>query len=146
MRAIIKLPTARKTLSLRPGGKNITPSEIENQLKFSPYISDAVIIGDKRKYLTCLVMIDHENVLQYAQDLNVPFTDYASLCAREEVVGLINEEVEKVNQNFARVETVKKFSIIDQELTADDEELTATMKLKRSKVAETYKELIDAMY
>jgi long-chain acyl-CoA synthetase len=76
----------------------------------------------------------------------VPFTDYASLCAREEVISLVNEEVEKVNQNFARVETVKKFTIIDKELTADDEELTATMKLKRSKVAEMYKSLIDAMY
>ena len=141
-----KITDRKKDIIITAGGKNITPSEIENQLKFSPYISDAVIIGDKRKYLTCLVMIDHENVLQYAQDLNVPFTDYASLCAREEVVGLINEEVEKVNQNFARVETVKKFSIIDKELTADDEELTATMKLKRSKVAETYKDLIDAMY
>ena len=141
-----KITDRKKDIIITAGGKNITPSEIENQLKFSPYISDAVIIGDKRKYLTCLVMIDHENVLQYAQDLNVPFTDYASLCGREEVVGLINEEVEKVNQNFARVETVKKFSIIDKELTADDEELTATMKLKRSKVAETYKKLIDAMY
>lgn len=141
-----KITDRKKDIIITAGGKNITPSEIENQLKFSPYISDAVIIGDKRKYLTCLVMIDHENVLQYAQDLNVPFTDYASLCAREEVVGLINEEVEKVNQNFARVETVKKFTIIDKELTADDEELTATMKLKRSKVAETYKNLIDAMY
>ena len=141
-----KITDRKKDIIITAGGKNITPSEIENQLKFSPYISDAVIIGDKRKYLTCLVMIDHENVLQYAQDLNVPFTDYASLCAREEVISLINEEVEKVNQNFARVETVKKFSIIDKELTADDEELTATMKLKRSKVAETYRELIEAMY
>ena len=141
-----KITDRKKDIIITAGGKNITPSEIENQLKFSPYISDAVIIGDKRKYLTCLVMIDHENVLQYAQDLNVPFTDYASLCAREEVISLIHEEVEKVNQNFARVETVKKFSIIDKELTADDEELTATMKLKRSKVAETYSELIEAMY
>ena len=141
-----KITDRKKDIIITAGGKNITPSEIENQLKFSPYISDAVIIGDKRKYLTCLVMIDHENVLQYAQDLNVPFTDYASLCAREEVITLIHEEVEKVNQNFARVETVKKFSIIDKELTADDEELTATMKLKRSKVAETYSALIEAMY
>jgi long-chain acyl-CoA synthetase len=141
-----KITDRKKDIIITAGGKNITPSEIENQLKFSPYISDAVVIGDKRKFLTCLVMIDHENVLQYAQDLNVPFTDYASLCAREEVISLVNEEVEKVNQNFARVETVKKFTIIDKELTADDEELTATMKLKRSKVAEMYKSLIDAMY
>lgn len=141
-----KITDRKKDIIITAGGKNITPSEIENQLKFSPYISDAVIIGDKRKYLTCLVMIDHENVLQYAQDLNVPFTDYAGLCAREEVVALIHEEVEKVNQNFARVETVKKFTIIDKELTADDEELTATMKLKRAKVAETYSALIEAMY
>lgn len=135
-----------KDIIITAGGKNITPSEIENQLKFSPYISDAVVIGDKRKFLTCLIMIDHDNVVKYAQDLNVPFTNFASLCHAKEVQELIGEEIEKVNKNFARVETIKTFRLIDQQLTAEDDELTPTMKLKRKFVNEKYKTLIEEMY
>lgn len=135
-----------KDIIITAGGKNITPSEIENQLKFSPYISDAVVIGDARKFLTCLIMIDHDNVVKYAQDLNVPFTNFASLCRAKEVQELIGEEIEKVNKNFARVETIKKFRLIDQQLTAEDDELTPTMKLKRKFVNEKYKALIEEMY
>src|SRR5213079_1574602 len=94
-----------KDILITTGGKNITPSEIENQLKFSPYIADAVVIGDRRKFLTCLVMIDHENVVQYAQDHAVPFTNYASLCRAREVQDLIGGEIELVNRGLARVET-----------------------------------------
>jgi long-chain acyl-CoA synthetase len=100
-------------------------------LKFSPYVSDAVVIGDRRAYLTCLVMIDHDNVVKFAQDLNVPFTNFTSLCHSKEVQELIWNEIEKVNKNFARVETIKKFKLIDRQLTAEDDELTPTMKLKR---------------
>ncbi|MFN4275392.1 MAG: AMP-dependent synthetase/ligase [Ferrovibrio sp.] len=135
-----------KDIIITAGGKNITPSEIENQLKFSPYISDAVVIGDRRKYLTCLIMIDHDNVVKYAQDLNVPFTNFASLCRAKEVQDLIWQEIERVNKNFARVETIKKFRLIDQQLTAEDDELTPTMKLKRKFVNEKYKVMIDEMY
>jgi long-chain acyl-CoA synthetase len=135
-----------KDIIITAGGKNITPSEIENQLKFSPYISDAVVIGDARKFLTCLIMIDHDNVVKYAQDLNVPFTNFASLCHAKEVQELIGEEIEKVNKNFARVETIKKYRLIDQQLTAEDDELTPTMKLKRKFVNEKYKTLIEEMY
>jgi long-chain acyl-CoA synthetase len=135
-----------KDIIITAGGKNITPSEIENQLKFSPYVSDAVIIGDRRKYLTCLVMIDYDNVAKYAQDMSVPFTNFASLCRTKEVQELIANEIEKVNKNFARVETIKKFRLIDQQLTAEDDELTPTMKLKRKFVSEKYKTLIDEMY
>ncbi|MEK6686939.1 MAG: long-chain fatty acid--CoA ligase, partial [Gemmatimonadota bacterium] len=126
--------------------KNITPSEIENQLKFSPYISDAVVMGDGRKYLTCLVMLDHENVAQYAQDRQIPFSNFASLCQAQPVVDLIGREIEQVNQQFARVETIRKFRLIDQLLTAEDEELTPTMKLKRKTVHRKYQGLIDEMY
>ncbi|MCW0235668.1 MAG: AMP-binding protein [Ferrovibrio sp.] len=135
-----------KDIIITAGGKNITPSEIENQLKFSPYVSDAVVIGDRRAYLTCLIMIDHDNVVKYAQDLNVPFTNFASLCRAKEVQELIWSEIEKVNKNFARVETIKKFRLIDQQLTAEDDELTPTMKLKRKFVNEKYKPLIEEMY
>ena len=128
------------------GGKNITPSEIENQLKFSPFISDAVIVGDKRPYLTCLVMIDQENVTKFAQDNDVPFTSYTSLCHTTEIQDLVWQEIEKVNQKFARVETIKKFSLIDQLLDPEDEELTPTMKLKRKVVNEKYADMVNKMY
>ncbi len=135
-----------KDIIITAGGKNITPSEIENQLKFSPFISDAVVVGDKRPYLTCLVMIDQENVENYAQDHNVPFTNYTSLCHTQAVQDLIWSEIETVNTRFARVETIKKFRLIDQLLDPEDEELTPTMKLKRKVVNEKYLGLINEMY
>jgi long-chain acyl-CoA synthetase len=135
-----------KDIIITAGGKNITPSEIENQLKFSPYITDAVVVGDRRPYLTALIMIDHENVEKYAQDQSVPFSNYASLCRRPEIQELIQGELDRVNTRFARVEQVKKFRLIENKLTAEDEELTPTMKLKRRLVHEKYRELIESMY
>ena len=135
-----------KDIIITAGGKNITPSEIENQMKFSPFISDAVVVGDRRPYLTCLVMIDHENVTKFAQDNDVPFTNYTSLCHTREVKDLIWDEIETVNSRFARVETIKKFRLIDQLLDPEDEELTPTMKLKRKVVNVKYSDLIESMY
>jgi long-chain acyl-CoA synthetase len=142
----VKITDRMKDIIITSGGKNITPSEIENQLKFSPYVSDAVVIGDKRPYLTCLLMIDQENVEKYAQDHDIPFTNYASLCRAAEIQDLIQREIEAVNANFARVETIKKFYLIERQLTPEDEELTPTMKLKRSFVNKRYAVEIDAMY
>ncbi len=135
-----------KDIIITAGGKNITPAEIENRLKFSPYIADAVVIGDKRKFLSCLIMIDQENVEKFAQDRRVPFSDFRSLCAAREVRELIGEVVEETNREFARVEQIKDFRLIDVLLTAEDEELTATMKLKRGFVENKHKKLIDEMY
>ncbi|MFO1197071.1 MAG: long-chain fatty acid--CoA ligase [Burkholderiaceae bacterium] len=141
-----KITDRMKDIIITAGGKNITPSELENELKFSPYITDAVVIGDKRPYLTCLVMIDHENVENFAQERSVPFSDFASLTRAKEVQELIQAEVERVNKKFARVEQIKTFRLIDHKLTSEDEELTPTMKLKRKLVNEKYKDLIDSMY
>ncbi len=135
-----------KDIIITAGGKNITPAEIESRLKFSQYVSDAVVIGDQRKYLTCLIMIDQENVEKYAQDRQVPFSDFASLCRAEEVLDLIDGVVQETNKAFAQVEQIKYFRLIDVLLTAEDEELTATMKLKRTFVERKHKGLIDSMY
>ncbi len=135
-----------KDIIITAGGKNVTPSEIENQLKFSPYITDAVVIGDRRAFLTALIMIDQENVERYAQDHDIPFSNYASLCRAREIQELIRGEVERVNRQFARVEQIKSFRLIEQRLTAEDEELTPTMKLKRKLVHQKYAELIESMY
>jgi long-chain acyl-CoA synthetase len=135
-----------KDIIITAGGKNITPSEIENQLKFSPYITDAVVIGDRRAFLSALIMIDHENVEKFAQDQSIPFSNYMSLCRRPEILELIEGEITRVNSKFARVEQVRKFRLIEQKLTAEDEELTPTMKLKRKLVNEKYRDLIEGMY
>lgn len=142
----IKVTGRIKDIIITAGGKNITPAEIESELKFSSFIADAVVIGDRRKFLTVLIMIDQENVEKFAQEQKVPFSDFASLCATSEVVKLIGDEIERVNKNFARVEQIKKFKLIDILLTAEDDELTATMKLKRGLVEKKYKNLIDQMY
>ena len=142
----VKIHDRMKDIIITSGGKNITPSEIENQLKFSPFITDAVVIGDRRKFLTALIMIDYDNVVQFAQTHEVPFTNFTSLCRAPQVLELIRDEIEKVNRKFARVETIKEFRLIEQELTPEDDELTPTMKLKRKFVNEKYRDLIDSMY
>jgi long-chain acyl-CoA synthetase len=135
-----------KDIIITAGGKNITPSELENDLKFSPYITDAVVIGDKRPYLVVIIMIDQENVEKFAQDADVPFSNYASLTRAAEVQALIQTELDRVNQKFARVEQIKKFFLLETQLTAEDEELTPTMKLKRKLVEQKYAPQIEAMY
>ncbi len=135
-----------KDIIITAGGKNITPSEWENQLKFSPYVTDAVVIGDKRAFLTAIIMIDQENVERFAQERDIPFSNYASLTRSPEILELIQSEVDRVNKQFARVEQVKKFFLLDRQLTAEDEELTPTMKLKRKLVQTKYAEQIEAMY
>ncbi|WBY02328.1 long-chain fatty acid--CoA ligase [Ramlibacter tataouinensis] len=135
-----------KDIIITAGGKNVTPSELENELKFSPYITDAVVIGDRRAYLTVIVMIDQENVEKYAQDRDVPFSNYASLTRAPEIQELIQAEIDRVNAGFARVEQIKKFFLLDTQLTAEDEELTPTMKLKRKLVEKKYAPQIEAMY
>jgi long-chain acyl-CoA synthetase len=135
-----------KDIIITAGGKNVTPSEIENELKFSPYVTDAVVIGDRRAYLTVIVMIDQENVEKFAQDHDIPFGNYTSLTRAPQVQALIWSEIERVNRKFARVEQVKKFFLLETQLSAEDEELTPTMKLKRRFVEKKYAERIEAMY
>jgi long-chain acyl-CoA synthetase len=135
-----------KDIIITAGGKNITPSEIENELKASPYITDAVIVGDRLPYLTAIIMVDHDNVEQYAQSHDIGFTNYESLTQAAEITELIQSEVDQVNQKFARVEQVKKFFLLNKKLSPEDEEVTPTMKLKRKLVIEKYSDLIQKMY
>ena len=135
-----------KDIIITAGGKNITPSEWENELKFSPYVTDAVVIGDRRAYLSVIIMIDLENVEKFAQDHDVPFSNYASLTRAPEVLARIQEEIDAVNKKFARVEQIKQFRLLDTQLTAEDDELTPTMKLKRKFVEQKYSAMIESMY
>jgi long-chain acyl-CoA synthetase len=105
-----------------------------------------VVIGDSRKYLTAMIVIDEENVTKYAQDNKVQFTTFASLTRSEEVLKLIQEEVNQVNSQMARVENIRKFRILDKKLYTEDGEVTPTMKVKRKAINEQYRELIESMY
>ena len=135
-----------KDIIITAGGKNISPAGIENRLKFSPYVSDAIVVGDRRRYLTALIIIDQENVERFAQENRIPFSDFASLCAAQPVRELIRAEVETVNAGLAPVEQVKDFRLIDILLTAEDDEMTPTMKLRRGLVEQKHEALIAQMY
>lgn len=142
----LKITDRKKDIIVTAGGKNITPQYIENKLKFSPYINDAVVIGDRRKFLTSLIMIDEDNVVKYAQDNKIQFSTYRDLTQNDEIIKLIQKEIDKVNDTLARVEQVKKFTILPKKLYEEDGEVTPTMKVKRKYVNEAFGDLIEAMY
>ncbi len=142
----LKITDRKKDLIITAGGKNIAPQNIENQLKFSPYINDAVVIGDRKKFLAALIAIDEDTVIKYAQDHKIQFTTYSSLTQTQEIKQLIQKEVDKVNKTLANVEQIKKFTIIPKKLYEEDGEVTPTMKVKRRFINEAYKDIIEGMY
>jgi long-chain acyl-CoA synthetase len=142
----LKITDRKKDIMVTAGGKNITPQYIENQLKFSTYVNDAVIIGDNRKFVTALIMIDEENVVKYAQDNKIQFSTYKDLTQDPDIMKLIGKEVDRVNAGLSRVEQIKKFTILPKRLYEEDGEVTPTMKVKRTSINEQFADLIDAMY
>jgi long-chain acyl-CoA synthetase len=142
----LKITDRKKDIIITAGGKNITPQYIENKMKFSPYVNDAVIIGDRRKYLACLIMIDEDNVVKYAQDNKIQFSTYKDLTRAPEIIKLIQAEVDKVNETLSQVEKVKKFTILPKKLYEEDGEVTPTMKVKRKYVNQAFSDLIEDMY
>ena len=142
----LKIVDRKKDLIINAYGKNIAPSEIENKLKFSPFIKEAIIIGDRRKYLAALIQLELDNVSDWAQRNSIAYTTYKSLAENDEVNQLINAEIIRVNEFLARVEKIRRFTILSKELDQDDEEVTATMKVRRSTIEKKFKDLIDAMY
>jgi len=142
----LRITDRKKDIIVTAGGKNIAPQFIENKLKSSIYINDAVIIGDRRKFISCLIMIDEDTVVKYAQDHKVQFSTYRDLTQHAEINTLIWEEVKKVNESLSRVEQVKKFTILPKKLYEEDGEVTPTMKVKRKFVNEAFSDLIEAMY
>jgi long-chain acyl-CoA synthetase len=136
----------KKDLIINAYGKNIAPSEIENKLKFSPFVKEAIIIGDGRKYLSALIQLELDNISDWAQENAIAYTTYKSLAENAEVNQLIDAEVARVNASLARVEQIRKFTILNKELDQDDDEVTATMKVRRSTIEKKFKELIDVMY
>jgi long-chain acyl-CoA synthetase len=142
----LSITDRKKDIIVTAGGKNITPQYIENKLKASIYVNDAVVIGDKRKFLSCLVMIDEDNVVKFAQDNKIQFSTYKDLTQHQAIIELIDADIKKVNQTLARVENVRKFTILPKRLYEEDGEVTPTMKIKRKIVNEKFRDIIEAMY
>jgi long-chain acyl-CoA synthetase len=142
----IKILDRKKDIIITAGGKNITPAFIENKLKFSPYIQDAVVIGERRKYLVALILIDEDNVTKHAQDHRVPFTTFADLTQNPEIRKLIEGEVSKVNKTLSQVETIKKFELLPRRFYEEDGDVTPTKKVKRRFIEKRYADLIQKMY
>jgi long-chain acyl-CoA synthetase len=136
----------KKDIIITSGGKNITPSLIENALKDSIYIREAILLGDGRKFLAALIQIDYDTVGQWAQQQRLPYTTYRNLAEHAQVFDLVQTEVDKVNARFARVENIRKFVILLKELDHDDGELTATMKIRRRVIDEKFGAEIKAIY
>ena len=135
-----------KHIIITSGGKNISPSEIENSLKTSPYVKEAMVIGEGRKYLTALIGIEMDTVGDWALRRNLPYTTYRDLSEKPEVIELIDEVVQQTNEKFARVENIRKFALLPKELDHEDGELTATQKLKRTAMMEHFGELVESLY
>jgi long-chain acyl-CoA synthetase len=135
-----------KDIIITAGGKNLSPSEIENRLKVSPYVREAVVIGDRRKYLVALIGIELDTVSAWARHQRLPFTTYADLSAKPEVHELIGEVVAEVNRDLAQVEQVKQYALLPKELEQEDGEVTATQKVKRRAIERSFGPMIEALY
>jgi len=142
----LKITDRKKDIIITAGGKNIAPQKIENLLKASIFINDAVVIGDKRKYLVALLVLDEDNITQWAAEQQLSYTTYSDLATHEDVYKLIEKDVESANKQLARVETIKKFAILPKRLYYEDGEVTATLKVKRSSISKKYQDLIDSLY
>jgi long-chain acyl-CoA synthetase len=142
----IRIVDRKKAIIITSGGKNIAPSELENALKESPYIREAIILGEARHFVAALIQVDPEVVGKWAQEQRLPYTNYRSLAALEQVRKLVSTEVDRVNGRFARVENIRKFVILGKELDQDDGELTATQKVKRAAIEKKYANEIAQIY
>jgi len=136
----------KKDIIITAGGKNVAPQNIENLLKTSPYISLAMVYGDKKPYLTALVTLDEDEIAKFARDKKIMYQDLADLSKKQEVLDLLHHEISGLNRDLASYETVKKFRILEEELDQDKDEVTPTLKVKRKVVIEHYQDLIKEMY
>ena len=141
----IKITGRKKDIIITAGGKNITPANLEAEIKQHPLVSQCVVVGDRRPYLVALVTLDPEEAVKYAQENNLP-EDPAQLAQNPDVKAAIEAHVEKINENFARVEQVKKISILPHDLSQESGELTPTLKVKRAVVAQKHEDAIEQLY
>jgi len=142
----LKITGRKKESLITAGGKNLSPEKIENALKTSPYVKEAVAIGDARKFVSALIQVEQDSVADWAQRNGITYTSFEDLSAQPAVVKLIDGEVQKANELLARVESVRAFRLLPKELHQDDGELTPTQKVKRREVQAKFSDLVESMY
>ncbi len=142
----LKITDRKKDIIVTAGGKNVAPQNIENMLKSDPMISNAMVHGDKRKFLSALIVPDFERLKKFAEEAGIRYGSISKLVKHEKVVKLIGESVEAVNKQLPKYETIKKFAVLDKEFTLEGGELTPTLKVKRKVVTAQYKDLLDSFY
>lgn len=135
-----------KDIMITAGGKNLSPSEIENTVKSSPYIKECIVIGERRKYVSALIQIDADTVGQWAEARGIAFTHFRSLAENEKVRDLIATEIAAANAQLAQVSHVRQFHLLVKELDHDDDEVTATMKVRRANIQTKYAAEIEGLY
>ena len=136
----------KKDIIITAGGKNVAPQNIENLIKTNPFVSQVMVYGDRRKYLTALVTLDPEEIAKWAGARGFDTEDHVSLCRREEVVTLVDGVIREFNKELPSYETIKKFAVIADDFTQESGELTPTMKVKRKVVTKRYWEVLDGFY
>jgi long-chain acyl-CoA synthetase len=141
----LKITGRKKDIIITAGGKNLTPANIENDLKQAPLISQAVMYGDRKPYPVALITLDPEEILAWAKEHDLP-EDLGALAQNEQVREMVQTELDRANSNYAQVEQVKRFEIIDRDLSIDDGELTPTLKVKRNVIYDRYHDLFEGMY
>ena len=136
----------KKDLIITAGGKNVAPQNIENLLKTSPYVSQAMVFGDKKPYLTALITMDEDEIAKFARDHKLLYQDLANLSKKEEVHELYRQEVHIKNEKLASYETIKKFFVLEEDFDQDKDELTPTLKVRRKVVTERYRDILENLY
>ncbi|MBI2340612.1 MAG: long-chain fatty acid--CoA ligase [Deltaproteobacteria bacterium] len=142
----LKITDRKKDIIVTAAGKNIAPQNIESLLKTDPLISQAMVHGDRRKYLSALITLDKNEIIRYAQNHSIPFQDYADLVKNKKIYGLLKQRIEEKNKHLAQYETIKKFAILENDFSIDTGELTPTLKVKRKFTSQKYREILDSLY
>jgi len=142
----VSIVDRKKDVAITEGGKNLTPSLIENAMRASPYIKECIVVADGRKFVSALVQIDYDMVASWADRKGLAYTTFRSLAENPQVRDLIQREVDKGNEGLSNVERIKKFHLLTKELDHDDGEVTATMKVRRAKITEAYESEIATLY
>ena len=136
----------KKDIIVTAGGKNVAPQPIENTLKTNPYISDVIIVGDRRKFISALIVPNFEKLEEYTKSNNIPYENQSDLVKKEEIVNFMLGEVDRNTPNFASYEKIKKIILLDREFEIEKGEITPTFKVKRNVIEKKYNDLIDALY
>ena len=142
----LKITGRKKEILITSGGKNVSPSYIENILKLSTYISQAVVFGEGKDYITALLTLNREEVERYAKKNNIEYSSYSDLITKKEITDLVQREIDTQNKELAKVENIRKFTILENEFSQEREEVTPTFKIKRKNITEKYKDVVARMY